>query len=455
MIPMRLVIAGAGEVGYHLTEALSGEADIRVIDLDDVVLKHLEECFHVRTLQANSAHQETLRKAQVDKADLFIAVTDRDDANLLSCLVAKELGSPTTIARVKQLSTSGNGVSQFNNIDLLINPYEVVADHLEQLIIHPQVTDIATFMGGRMLLVRISVAESLIITGQTVEKLGRQIREKIPCLIAAIQRTEMSFVPGAQDMIQDGDQLYLFCPTQCLKQLLKILQIRRKSGRRVFINGGGNIGLALACRLEKHGLGVRVLEVDPEQCQVISRTLRHGLVLQADGMELPVLQEEGIKQADYFVSLTADDSVNISACLLVSEYSNCRTAALFKQPQALPLINRYRLIDHIFSPRLLTAMKILQYLRGRNLQNYLSLENSDIELLEICLQSSQNYLNIPLHQLKLPKEVLVGAICRNGKIFLPRGEDCLQAEDSLLIIQHKKYRAYIRKRFSGTQGIKK
>ena len=445
---MRLVIAGAGEVGYHLTEALSEEADIQVIDLDAKVLKRLENCFHVKTLQANSAHQETLQKAQVDQADLFIAVTDRDDSNLLACLVASELGSPTTIARVKRLNMDGGEGPQFKNIDLLINPYQVVADHLEQLIIHPQVTDIANFMDKQLLLIRIAVNESSTLAGKTVAEFGMKSRKEVPCLIAAIQRAKKSFVPSAQDTIQMDDQLYFFCSTKKFKQLMKSLQIRRKSGRRVFINGGGNIGLALAQRLEKFGMDVRVLEVNHQQCQVLSKSLQHSLVLQVDGMDLSLLQEEGIRQADYFVSLTADDSINISACLLVKEYSDCRTAALFKQPRALPFINSYGLIDHIFSPRVLTAMKILQHVRGKNLNNFFPLENSDIELLEIKMQPQQDCLNIPLSQLTLPKETLIGAILRNGTIFLPQGEDSLHAEDSLILIQNKKYRETNSKMFS-------
>ena len=237
---MHLVIAGAGEVGYHLVEALQGEANITVIDLDAEVLKRLKPSRHLRTIQANAAHQETMHKAKVEKADLFIAVTDRDDANLLACLVARQIGSPVTIARVKQLKINGGDhTPRFKDIDLVINPYNVVAEYLEQLILHPQVTDIDTFMDGEVLLMRVPADESSMLIGETVESFGTKAKKVAPNLIASIQRQQKNFIPHAQETIQPGDQLYFFCPTYRFKRLLRLLHLPKRNTRRVFINGGG------------------------------------------------------------------------------------------------------------------------------------------------------------------------------------------------------------------------
>ena len=266
---MKVLIIGAGEVGYHVIGALYREnVDIVAIDSDPSVLEQLQAEFNIKTLLGNATDGSLLEAAGAAEADLFLAITNHDETNIISCLLAGQLGAAKKIARVKTIDIGHD--SSFTEkhhlgIELIINPYEVAAEHLANLVAFPQVTDFNQFLGDEVVLVRIPIVAGSPLADQTVISFGQNAR--IPqTLIALIQRDGASTMPSRDTVIHVGDQVYFFAARNQLRRLFDFLHLRTRPSRRVFINGGGHIGYALARRLEHLPMDVRILEINEERC---------------------------------------------------------------------------------------------------------------------------------------------------------------------------------------------
>ncbi|MEE8554767.1 MAG: Trk system potassium transporter TrkA [bacterium] len=449
---MRVVIAGAGEVGYHVAGALYREGvEIAAIDNDAGVLERLRQDFNITTFLGTATDTETLAHAEVGRADLFLAITNYDETNIIACLMAAEAGAAKRIARVKSIVFGeGSSVSDrtYLGIDLIINPYEVAAEHLANLVTHPQVTDFNQFLDDRVLLVRFPIREDSRLAGATVLEFGQDSR--IPnTLIALIQQNGQPIIPHAEHRIHAGDRVYFFCEPDRLNALSRYLRLSTAACRRVFVNGGGNIGLAVARRLENRTPHVRLMEISEEKCQTLSQLLNRTLVLNVDGTDSLSLKAEGIEHADSFISVTNRDQVNIVSCLLAREYGTPHTIALVKQPEYIPILESRKAVSVGFSPRLLTARKLLRFVRGETVQSFFAFPNSDIELLEMEVTAGARCEERPLVSMELPVGVLIGAVMRGREIFIPRGQDVLRAGDRVLLIQQRRHRKVTHELFFG------
>ncbi|MCZ6532809.1 MAG: Trk system potassium transporter TrkA [SAR324 cluster bacterium] len=441
------MIVGAGEVGYHVIGSLYREGvEIVAVDSDPAILETLRQEFNIRTIQGNAIDSAILKEACVDEAELFVAVTNYDETNIISCLLAGEAGVHKKIARVKTIDFGQE--SSFSDkkdlgIDLIINPYEVAAEHLASLVANPQVTDYTEFLSGRLQLLRVPIAAENPIAGRSVLDFGQQ--SQIPqTLIALIQRKGQPFIPSADEIIQAGDEVYFFCERSQKKRLFKYLKLSSRPSKRVYINGGGHIGFALAKRLEKLSLDVRILEISEEQCEWLSQYLDKTLVLHEDGSDSKALQSEGIEHADFFISVTAEDQINVVSCMLAKLNGASKVVALTKQPELIPMLMTGTSIDIAFSPRLLTARNILRFVRGHNLESFFMFPNSDIELLELKLKPGMRCNSGPISDLNLPSGVLIGAVKRGDGIFVPRGNDHLAAGDTIMLLQQRRNRRFSR-----------
>ena len=440
---MKVVIIGAGEVGYHVIGSLYREnVDIVVIDTDPAVLEQLQSEFNISTLLGNATDGKVLEQAGAGEADLFLAVTNYDETNIISCLLVGQMGQAQKIARVKTINIGHD--SSFTEkhqmgIELIINPYQVAAEHLVALIRYPQLTDYNQFLSDEVLLARILIPSGSPLADRSVMDFG-QLSQIPQTLIALVQRGGESFMPHRDTVIRAGDEVYFFSGRDQMPRLFEYLKLPPLKSRRVFINGGGHIGYALARRLEKMKVDVRVLEKSEERCQWLSQRLDRALILHADGTDSNQLKAEGIDYADCFISVTDIDQVNMVSCLLAKEYGAKRTVALVKQPELLPILARRGLIDVAFSPRLLTARKILRFVRGGDLSSFFSFANSDIEILELEVRSGMRCNDKALAELELPQGVLVGAVKREEEIFVPRGDDMVLEGDTLLLLQQRRNR---------------
>jgi len=444
---LKVVISGAGEVGYHVVGALYREGvDIVAIDHNQAILEQLRQEYNITTILGNAIDSDVLVEARVSEADLFLAITNYDETNIIACLMAGEVGAAMKIARVKTIDFGHEtAVSDqtFPGIDLVINPYEVAAEHLTDLVSSPPVTDYNHFLADRVAMVRIPIERGSPLAEVSAMDFARNAQ--IPqTLMVLIQRGGTSTIPHGEDVIHAGDQVYFICEHDQLKRLYDYLELPHTAARRVFINGGGNVGYALARRLERKGLDVRILEISEARCETLSQLLDRTLVLNADGSDSQALKSEGIDHADYFVSVTAEDQTNVVSALLARQYGARHTIALVKQQEMIPIVMGGRQIDIAFSPRLLTARKLLRFVRGTRLDSFFSFPNSDIELLELRIEPGMKCEEGTLASLDLPSGVLVGAVKRDAHIFIPHGDDRIQAGDTILVIQQRRNRRVTR-----------
>ncbi len=438
---MRFVIAGAGEVGYHIVESIHREGvNITVIDGGEAVLQRLHRLFWVDTVLGNASNRDVLEKAQVGGADLFIAVTSSDEINIISSLIAKEMGAKQGIARLTAFNEVSAGDQHSFGISLVINPFEAAAEHLEQLALHPSTIDFVPFLGGDVALIGAKVRQATLMDGMQVQAFGENTK-LAGALIALVERDGTAFIPRANTVVAVGDSVYFLCIRQQWKKLGTLLGLPTKPSYKVFINGGGLIGESLALRLERRGLDVRVIEKDERRCEVLSQILDHSLVLNADGTDDLALKSEGIGDADCFFSACDDDEVNLLSCLMAKEMGARATVALIRQSETIAILHRQDLIDAAINPRLLTARKILQYVQGTNLRSFFSFPNSTIEVVELEVHKTSPCVGKMLRSLKLPAgALLVGSIRRKGRIYIPRGEEKLQAGDVVLLVQKRNCR---------------
>jgi trk system potassium uptake protein TrkA len=439
---LKIIIAGAGEVGFHLIENLKKEElDIYVIDIDLEVLEKLKQNFGVKTDHSNIIDSQFLTPTYLNDADLFLAITNSDETNMIACKLASEAGAKKTVCRIRQvdLRTANKEFSLKSlGIDWVINPVSLVADELVRLVLTPNVVDNHLFLDGRILLTGYRMTEYSRIIGKKIGLLEMEQKRTL-FQIAIIQRKSSSFVPRKEDTVKYGDVIYFIYKAKDFVPLRKILGYAQRlpKTRRVFINGGGNIGLLVAEKLEKANQEVKLIERDVSRSYHIAEVLQKSMVLNFDGTDLNQLITEGIENADYYISVTDSEAVNITSCLQAVEQGVERTLCVVQQPEMVQIINQNTPITLGISPRALTARYLVQFIQGTNVSSYFSLINSQIEVLEVQLEAGVKCLNTPLKQLNLLENILVGMIKRNDTFLPAKGDTKLMAGDVILLVVHR------------------
>ncbi|MFH2132730.1 MAG: Trk system potassium transporter TrkA [bacterium] len=439
---MKILIAGAGEVGFHLIEKLCKEDhEIYVVDTSREVLNKLKSEFDIQTDQGSIINSRFLHKSLLKDTDLFMAITNSDETNMIACKTASEAGAKKTICRIRQINLS----SEFKHfslkslgIDWVINPVSLVADELFKLVLTPNIVDSHEFGAGEISLTGYKMADYSKILNRSIEHLETYFL-KGRFHIGIIQRKDMSIIPNKGETILLDDIVYFFYRSKNYQLLRKILgydHLQSKS-RQVFINGGGHMGLRVAQNLERANQHVKVIEKDLARSYHISEKLQKALVLNFDGTDLKQLIVEGIESADYFISVTDNEPVNLTSCLLAYQQGVERTICLVKQPEMIQIIDQNTPISLGISPRMLTARHLVRFIQDTNIYSHFSLLNSQIEILEIRVNEATPCLSQPLKDLDLPENVRIAVIHRDNKFLVPGGDAVLLPKDTILLILHR------------------
>ncbi len=437
---MKIVIVGDGKVGYALTEQLSREGhDITVIDQDTEVLQRLVETLDVLVIGGNGASLEVQREAEVGKSDLLIAVTTADEINLLCCILAKKLGCPNTIARVRNLEYRQQTIflREELGLSMTINPEQSAAVEMYRLLQFPSFLKRESFVRGLVELVELKVSESSALCGKPLEQLYTVAGVKV--LVCTVERGDQVFIPSGSFRLQAGDKITVTAARSSLTRLIKNLAIAKQKIRRVMLVGGSRIAVYLTQMLLAVGVEVKIIEKDPAKCRTLSDLFPQALIIQGDGSSQEVLTSEGILDTDAVVTLTDMDEEN----LIISMY-----AGDIGVPKAITKINRVeyaamfenRGLDSIVSPKLISANEIVRYVR--DMQNsgdgaIIALHrivNGRAEALEFKASAGTRQLHVPLHQVQLRPNVLIACISRAGKVIIPGGDDCIQAGDTVVVV---------------------
>jgi len=435
---MRILIVGAGQVGYFLSERLSIEGhEVTLIDRSDENLRRAEDRLNVLGIVGNGASAETLEQAGIKETDIFIAVTDLDEVNILACLLAREYQVETRIARVTSIEYAGQGAvlsKEKLGINLLINPNDAVADEICKIACRTGAFDVAEFVEGQVQFLGYRIEADSPLCDLTLRELG-EIRGIYRFVVTAITRDGKTLVPRGDDIIQDGDRIFIFAATKdlpAIQYMLKQEEGGASKRRRAFILGGGRIGLRIAKNLEQQNFDVRLIDRNEQRCEVLSAELKRGMVIHAEGTDISTLIDEGVEIAEVYIAATDSDETNILSSLLARQHGAKRTLTLVNSPEMLGLAPTLG-IDACISPRIAAASAILKYVRRGDIVSVAAIEGSNAEVLELQVSSDSSMLDRPLSELAFPAGAIIGAIVREGVYQIPDGESTLQRGDRVVV----------------------
>lgn len=430
---MRIIIVGAGKVGYAIAKHLSEDNnDVVVIEEDDTRREIVQNNLDVMTLSGNGASASALIEAGVKETEMLLAVTDSDEVNMIACMTAKRLGVSRTIARIRKEEYVQEGDLALNSmlgIDVAINPELVTAMEINKILNAPNNLDIEDFADGRVRMLEIRLKLNSKMTGISLANMD--LPKDI--LIAGILRDNQIIIPRGSDELQPMDQVIFLGETSAVEAF----ETRFTTGRstkvsKVFIVGAGRVGRYLAVMLENAGYNLKIIDNDKNRCELIGKQLQHSLVLHGDATDKELLVEEGIGQADAVICLTEDDKLNMLAALLAKNLGAERTLVKVGKVDYIPLMEQVG-IDATFTPQLITAGTILRMARSEDILSMSLIEKDLAEAMEIMIAENSPLINIPLKDVKFPKGCLIGAIMRDNHVIIPRGDDYLQARDRVVV----------------------
>ncbi len=432
---MKTIVIGAGEVGYHIADRLSREGhDVVVIEQDAAVRTRVQDQLDVMTVEGNGSSPRVLEEAGVRDADLLIAVADIDEVNVAACLLAKEYGVATRIARVRNPDFSESaflGRGKRLGIDLLINPNIVVAEEILDLVKTPAAAEVGKFAEGKILMLGIQLPPKAPILDRPLRSL-RSFHATTPFLIVAVLRNERLILPDGETVLQEGDHLYFVSRRESVNAILTLLGKKESIAERVMVIGGGRMGLRVAQMLEAERFKVKLVEQRQERCEELSELLKDTLILHGDGTDVRTLAEEGIADMDAVVTVTDDEATNILAALLAKEQGAKKVMALIKRPQLLHLLPHLG-IDAAISPRTLTASVILKYVRKGKVLSIFEMPESDAETLEMMVTRQSRVAGKAIRHADLPSGAIIGAVVHQGEIVIPRGDTVFRPDDHVVI----------------------
>jgi trk system potassium uptake protein TrkA len=432
---MRIMIIGAGQVGRHLSRKFSAEGqDVVLIDRNETRLRRLERELNILAVHGSGASVKVLEDAGIDNTDLFIAVTDSDEVNLVACLLSKKYNVKKRVARVRNedyLSTDAPLNEKALGIDMLISPDRAMTDEIMQLITVSEAFDTAEFADGQVVLVGYVIHENNPCAGLQLQKL-KQLKGSYRYVVAAIIRNDTTIIPGGYDSIEVGDKVYLMVRKLDIAEIEDMFNLASKAPELVFIIGGGTIGFYVAKRLEALGINVRLVEEDADHCEYLTENLGNTLVLNFDGLEANVLMEEGIEKADLIIAVTDSDAINILASLLAKHHGAKKCITKINRHDFIPLLGKLG-IDVALSPREVAADMILRFVRRGFILSVTTILGSDAEVVELKVPNRPKFIDAPLKSLNFPKGAIVGAIVRDSQVFIPSGETTLQPDDNLIV----------------------
>lgn len=435
---MRILIIGAGEVGYHIANRLVRERhDIVVVDDAPEVITRVREELDVMVCEGHGASPGTLERAEIDQAEMVIAVTHSDEVNVVACLLARQYGVPQCMARIHDgdvetspLVTAGKRIG----IDLMINPSRAVAEEIQQLVHMPGADEAAEFFEGRVRLISVRVHASAPIVQQRVKEIGARFPGELPGVIAALQRGEKTLIPRGETIIEAEDHLLIIGKDQHLQANLHLLGLSPNRMKNLLIIGGGQVGLQVAHLLSQDAAGynIKILERNTQRCHELATRLPQVLVLNGDATDLKVLQEEGIRDMDGVIVVTDDDGTNLIAALLAKTHGAHEVIALIKRPELVSLVAALG-IDAAINPRLITADAMLRYLRRGQVLSMFTSTSTEAETLEMEALPRAKIVGRPLHKVNIPEGIIIGAIAHGDTITIPRGDTVIDAYDRVLV----------------------
>jgi len=431
---VKIIIVGAGEVGFHIAKRLSEEGqDVIIIDRDPLQIKKINESLDVQAFLGSGTSPRLLKEAGIKEADLLVAATDSDEVNLISCLLARNLNQyMLKVARVRNqeyLEETELFSQDLLGVDRIINPESLMAKSILNLMEVPGAFEVIDFVEGRVKLIGFTIHKDSPIAGRQLLSFAG-LEEKL--LVGAIVRENQVVIPQGKDTIKADDLIYVVAKNDDLEYLPGLLNPGEKALKRVIIVGAGQTGTSLAEALDQTKINVKIIDKDSDLCIRLAEKLEQVIVINGDGTDKDLLQEENIKDVDFMVAVTGDEESNVFISLLGKGLGAKRTITRLNKLSYIPLVSAIG-IDTVVSSRLSAVQAILQYIRRGKIISVAPLKGVHAEAIEAEALETSEIVNVPLSKVKFPKGAILGTIVRGEEIIIPHGDSIIRPQDHLII----------------------
>jgi trk system potassium uptake protein TrkA len=437
---LKIIIVGAGEVGFHIASHLAQEnKDVVVIDKDFAAIRRVSDNIDVQVVSGSGSSPVVLKEAGIKEAEILLAVTDSDETNLMACLAAN-LISPTTkkLCRIRHADYDEYHEvfrDQAPHIDTIINPEIEVVKTIERLIHVPGAVEVEEFADGRVNFVGIHLDKSARLNGVCLSDIYAKIGKQSP-LIVAVVRDEELIIPRGNHVLRAGDLIYFISEQEKLMGFLSIFDKHVEPIDRVLIIGGGRIGFRLAFLLEKKSIYTKIIEKNPDRCAKLAEKLNKAIVLHGDGSDQDLLRAENIQDMGIVVTLTNDEETNIITSLLAKRMGVRRTITKISKFAYLPLMSMIG-IELVVSPRLSAVNSILQHIRKGRVLSTKAIKGEQAEVMEAVALETSDIVGKPIKNISIPKGALVTSIIRNNTVIIPTGSSVIEPNDRIIIFAKK------------------
>lgn len=432
---MRVIVIGAGEVGYQLTRSIVAEgSDVVVVDKDPSKLQRISEDLDVATIATDGSNPKSLEEAGAANADILLAVTDSDETNMITCMLAKAMfpSLKRKIARIRNLDYYRNEkLLQKESLDInpAICPEIEVAEAIIRLLATPFAVDVEDFEDGLVKIIGFRVPDDSKLRGVAFKNL-QDLEPPKNFLIGIIERDGNVIIPTGNDKIKSNDVIYMPLIKWEIGDAIKFLGASGKPAKKIMIVGGGRVGYHIASQMEMKA-DVKIIEHDAERCKFLSRNLKKATVLNGDGSDENLLIEENIKDMDVFISVSNNEELNIMTSLLAKRLSDAKTITIVNKTDYISLAGGLGL-QSVLSPRTITASSIMKYVRKGEIISLTTIADGGAEVLEARIGAGSPLVGKALKDAKLPKSSLIGTIVRGEQIIIPMGDDIIKEGDKLI-----------------------
>jgi trk system potassium uptake protein TrkA len=447
---VKIVIIGAGAVGSDLARNLSeANNDVVLVDSNGDVLAKAQEMLDCRFVSDNGMNPSALEKIGMTDCDLFAAVTNRDEVNIVAALTADRLGARTKVARVRDEEFYVGGRMVFPGIDMAINPDHEAAHSIREILFRAGAVEAYRFAGGRVRVVGATVELDSDVAGKTLRELRSELGGNL-ALVAAVVREGDTLIPNGDTVLLPEDTIYFTGTRRLVDRSLYYVHAQQDPLQKVMIVGANAMGVELARDLCSAGVKVKLVDEDPERCRIASEALHHVLVLNIDPVDTAPLVDEGIGEMDGFVAVGDDEEVNMLSCLLARRQGARRTVCLVNRVDYLDLLPRLG-IDSAVSPRRSTAASIARFVRRGAVISAEALGRTGAQILQYRLNKEDPAVGVSLAELEFPDDAVIGAVIKQSGVETPSGKTVLKPGDEVLVFALPSGQAAVDRFFAAAQ----
>ncbi len=438
---MNIIVMGCGKIGEEILSSLVAEGhDVTAIDIKEDVIAEITNTYDVMSVCGNGTDYAVLDEANVDRAEMFIAVTNSDEVNMLSCFIARRMGVHNTVARVRNPEYNDETLGflrQNLGISMSINPERLSAQELFDILKLPSAVKIDTFSSRNVQMIEMRLKPDSALNGIKLADFRSKCKSNV--LVCAVQRGNNVYIPDGNFELKGGDKVGITGTKAEILKMLKSLGVIQKQAKNVMIVGASKTAYYLSSMLLRIGTSVKIIDKDRDVCRDICDKFPKAVVIHGDGAKQELLIEEGLKSLDAFVALTGIDEQNILISVSASFNGVPKVISKINRNEYIPMAEKLGM-ESIISPREIVSNKIVRYARalenslGSNVETLYKLMDGNVEALEFNVKADCKFLNIPLKDLLLKSNTIIAGIARGRKPITPTGDDVFMAGDRVIVI---------------------